>query len=698
VKTFFFSFLISSLSTLASAPNELETAENFDKTILDAENEVFFDGKLGKLVATPNARLRSGNILLIAKRIELDQKQNEAVAIGNVILSDGEFRLLSESMQINLISGDFNATNVKFGIYPWAIQAEKISRTNTTVQGLESDLYFLDKEKYEPNLKIRTLRLDQEKNAVDASGVFLRMGNQTIGQLPSFSGKISKKSLRFDLRAGNRKNLGYYLGTGGKWELNSALLSNTEITAYSKRGILVSPNFEWDSYSIGSINSGTVESGWIYDQGKSRGNDIHDLPLGRDRSFLHAYSVNRVRDNWRIAGQMEWNKDSEVIRDFHRDQFYQNQWNDSFAELAYEGRIWRISTFSRWQPNQYQATSAQLPTIRFDLAPSPIAKSTFYHSMNFEFSALRDKNGFGKLTQKSTKLDGAYKISRPIRMGNGLIYSPHLSYRRQNYSLDGPNARRSMGEWGNELRYEIYGDYNWKNATWGIDQIRHVVGFSVSHRKVSRLSASRESLIPQIDHPVSELNLTPIDLTDHVQADGLNPYEVVRLGYENEFLTRNGNKSHRIASINFFHDLYHHNQSNDHSPEEFFAGFAINPAPWIFLRGQSKLDTDLDQVIRNSFSIQLVDGTFNKIEIGYFKYLTFLDQWGVSAMHRWSESKIFHGSISIEKETDNIPYWHIGIEHQSSPAWTWLLSVSGRKGTAKENETEFAVSTRIFAF
>ena len=154
----------------------MKTAENLNKTILDAENEVFFDGKRGKLIATPNARLRSGDILLIAKRIELDQKQNEAVAIGNVILSDGEFRLLCENMQINLISGDFNATNVKFGIYPWAIQAEEISRTKSIVQGLESGLYFLGKEKYEPNLKIRKLKLDQEKDNVDASG-YLSLGS-----------------------------------------------------------------------------------------------------------------------------------------------------------------------------------------------------------------------------------------------------------------------------------------------------------------------------------------------------------------------------------------------------------------------------------------------------------------------------------------------------------------------------------------
>jgi lipopolysaccharide export system protein LptA len=49
----------------------------------------FLMANLGNLSPLPNARLRSGNILLIAKRIELDQKQNEAVAIGNVILSDG---------------------------------------------------------------------------------------------------------------------------------------------------------------------------------------------------------------------------------------------------------------------------------------------------------------------------------------------------------------------------------------------------------------------------------------------------------------------------------------------------------------------------------------------------------------------------------------------------------------------------------
>jgi hypothetical protein len=279
-----------------------------------------------------------------------------------------------------------------------------------------------------------------------------------------------------------------------------------------------------------------------------------------------------------------------------------------------------------------------------------------------------------------------------------LIYSPHLSYRRQDYSMDGPNANRSMGEWGNEIRYEVSGDYNWENATWNIDQIRHIMGFSISHRKVNRMSADQESLIPQIDNPFVELNLRPIDLMDHIEADGLTPYEVVRLGWENQFLTRSGEQTRRIASLHFFQDLYHKKENDGDIAKEFFASLSIQPAPWISFTGQSKINSDEGKVIRNSFSAQFIDGTVNTLEVGYFKYLSFSDQWRLSAKHRWDERKSFHTSIAFEEESNTIPYWQTAVEFNRSAAWTWIISVTGRKGTTKENETELALSTRIFAF
>ena len=70
---------------------------------------------------------------------------------------------------------------------------------------------------------------------------------------------------------------------------------------------------------------------------------------------------------------------------------------------------------------------------------------------------------------------------------------------------------------------------------WKIDQLRHVIGFSLSHRKVNRLESTRESSIPQIDVPFRQINMSPIDLMDHVESDGLEPYEVVRVGWENQY-------------------------------------------------------------------------------------------------------------------------------------------------------------------
>jgi hypothetical protein len=100
---------------------------------------------------------------------------------------------------------------------------------------------------------------------------------------------------------------------------------------------------------------------------------------------------------------------------------------------------------------------------------------------------------------------------------------------------------------GNELRYHLTGDYDWNDKTWKIDQIRHVVGFSLSHRKVNRLESTREDLIPQIDTPFKQLNMSPIDLMDYMEADALEPYEVVRLGWENQLLTRNESEIRSLA-------------------------------------------------------------------------------------------------------------------------------------------------------
>jgi hypothetical protein len=700
VKTFFFPFIILLSITFTFGQNEDSSSPNANKTILESDEEVYFDQALQKLVATPNARLQSGSILLTAHRIEYDRNQSEALATGKVLLTDGTIRLLAEKTKINLITGDFNASKVKTMLYPIALKSREISRSKNIIQGIDSSLYYLNEEKNEPYLNLSKVEINQSNNMLKAKNISLKIGDQVVGRLPSFRGKAEKKPLKYKLIAGKQSNLGWYLGTGGEWKLNPNIDLTADITAYTKRGWLLSPGLNWESgdRSEQDFSSGNLESGWIDDQGDALGNDLRGLAIDNRRAFLNAYSTNRVNQKWRIAAQVEWNDDSEVYRDFNRDRFYDQQWNDSFGEIAYDGENWTISALSRWQANEYESTIEQSPTVRFDLAPTPWMHSSLYHSLAFEFSAFREKGNFGELSQKSNKLDLGYEIIRPFRFSNGLIFSPHLAYRRQDYALPGLDAGRSFGELGNELRYHLTGDYDWNDKTWKIDQIRHVIGFSLSHRKVNRLESTRESIIPLIDVPFATLNKSPIDLMDHLESDALEPYEVVRLGWENELLTRSGNNARSLASINFFQDLYRTSESQPDSSKDFFTDLTLQPADWISLIGRSKINVETGNVIRSSFSTRLQDGIDNTIEIGYVKYIFFSNQWMINGMHRWDASKIVRGSIVYEEDDDDIPFWQTSLEYRLSPVWSWIFSVTGRDGTARENETEYALSTRVFAF
>ena len=101
----------------SNAQSEQSENNATTKTILEADREVFYDEKLKRLVAEPNARLQSGDVLLTADRIEYDRNQSEALALGKVILSDGIIRLLAGKIRINLQSGDFNESrNISLGI------------------------------------------------------------------------------------------------------------------------------------------------------------------------------------------------------------------------------------------------------------------------------------------------------------------------------------------------------------------------------------------------------------------------------------------------------------------------------------------------------------------------------------------------------------------------------------------------------
>ena len=100
----------------SQTPNSVPLSKQA-KTILEAEKEVFFDDETQRLIATPNARLSNGSLLLTANRIEYDRNRTIAFARGDVTLTNGTLRILARELEINLSTADFKALDVKAGFY-----------------------------------------------------------------------------------------------------------------------------------------------------------------------------------------------------------------------------------------------------------------------------------------------------------------------------------------------------------------------------------------------------------------------------------------------------------------------------------------------------------------------------------------------------------------------------------------------------
>ena len=134
------------------------------KVILESDNDVYFDEKLLKLVASGNARLENGSLLLTADRIEFDQNRSLASANGKVILTDGEFRILAKNLEISFKQETVNASEIKTMLYPVALKAKKKLKEKILLfMELTPSLYFLKEEPNEPNLNFRNIKYNQKK-------------------------------------------------------------------------------------------------------------------------------------------------------------------------------------------------------------------------------------------------------------------------------------------------------------------------------------------------------------------------------------------------------------------------------------------------------------------------------------------------------------------------------------------------------
>eukprot|EP01035_Chromulina_nebulosa_P067530 gene67530-92504_t len=116
---------------------------------------------------------------------------------------------------------------------------------------------------------------------------------------------------------------------------------------------------------------GYFRTGYINDHGDKEF-DLLGRPVPENRGYIEWQHEQKLTENLSLTAQLNWWKDSEILRDFRPRAFFPVQQPDTFVEAAYAGQNYFLYLFARFQPNSFQRVQERLPELRFDLLPTAI--------------------------------------------------------------------------------------------------------------------------------------------------------------------------------------------------------------------------------------------------------------------------------------------------------------------------------------
>jgi hypothetical protein len=660
--------------------------------ILESKEPIIYEDDNTTITAKGDASLRGKEFLLLADQISWNRTTGEAIAKGAVSLTKNSSRLLADQINLWTETGNFIAKNSKGGTPPKFFIADEIERNGSVETYRNAKVYMSEPGFLEPNFRTRLYASDDNASTFKIASSQLRLGNVLVGVLPGYSGK--KRSglwgLNSVVKIGKDSTLGWYgeSSLSYNWE---DLTASTKINYYQERGILISPQLKLTQSWENGFSNSQLNGSWVYDQDSQLGRDTRGMFFSRNRGHVHFRNTSRTHDRWRSATLIEWESDSEIIRDFKRSFFYSNQWNQSNSELSYEGNGYTISVFGRWQAHDHESTVEQLPLLNLDFGPRRLPVLGLHQSSTLTYANLTQRNHFGQKKLKFQRLNAGYKLERPIHLIRGLTLTPSAAFLAQNHDL-GTNASQTyFDELGLDLHSSLYQSIPYNNETWEISEILHTMNFSVGFRNTERLSGPGSIDIVKVFPVVDDLNLAPLDLLDHRNSEAVFDKKLIRFGWQNLFLGKWDDRSRTLLSMNTFYDMHKRHKRDNSTMDSIYSDISIHPSHWFSLSMRQKTDVKTGKNFRKSYGLNFKDGRFQGASISYLSYLNFNNYSSFSGWKRLNEK--LNGSISALYDLDKsfLTYWRGRLEYKTSGSWVWDFSITQRKGTRKENNTEWSV-------
>lgn len=588
-------------------------------------------------VASGHARFAQGNLVLSADQLTLARDRSTVTAAGHVVATRDTQRLLADQLVYKIGIGTFSAQHVRFGAYPYYVEGDSATGDPGEIRVSHATLTYGEPGPWQPTLRAESIIYSPGKR-IRTEDSRAGIGTTHFLPFPKITHDFHESVIsHLSATGGFNRTLGAYVEASAHLPAAPGLFLGANAGFYSSRGLLVGPS---GTYAHDQDLKGVFRSGYINDHGDKK-SDILGRPVPENRGYVEWQHTQQLTENLSLTAQANWWKDSEVVRDFHPRNFFPVQEPDTYAESVYAGPNYFVSAFARFQPNSFHAVQERLPEIRFDLMPLAVGAG-IYERFSASAAVLRENplplgpaNPVQIGQRRSTRLDGYYSLERPIAPTDWFAFTPIVGARVTHYanahttagdfpvsppasspaltlpasvSLPLEDYTRTLGEFGFDARLRTSGKFDYQNARWGINGLRHLLTPRVSYRYIPEGDRGR-GRIPMIDRRVFSTYLPPLGLASTRNLDDLPATNILRLGLDNTVQTRDADYGSRdLFTLNLASDFRFKRARGERGVSEIHADVAFAPAHWLQVDGYSRLTPQTGSLQEFNSGVTLHDG------------------------------------------------------------------------------------------
>jgi LPS-assembly protein len=661
-----------------------------------------YDLRTGESVITGDAKILLGDMLLTADEIRYNTKTHVAVATGRVTFTQGTRRLLADTVTVNLQTKVYSAENLRFGTYPIYGTGKSATGDKDEITLHEGIISYREPGPWQPTLNANKI-IYGPGDRVRAESAQAGIGSARPLPFPKFQQRLNEPLFPYvKLSAGYRRSLGAYGEAGVRIPVREGLRLGGDISYYTERGLMVGPSGQYENREAGRELRGFFQSGFINDHGDKL-TDVLGRPVAENRGFVEWEHQQHITDDLTLTGQLNYWKDSAIVRDFRPDEFFHVQEPDTFLETVYTGNNYLVSVFARFQPNSFQAVQQRLPEIRFDLLPTALGGG-FYHQLNASAVHLREDPLPGGTQLKSNRVDAYYALIRPFTPREWLGITPVAGGRVTHYAnTKGAVApggyTRLLGEIGVDAALRASATFEYQNSVWKINGLRHLVTPRVSYRHIPHADRGRQ-YIPMIDRRQAFTTYLPtlgLGATRHI--DDLERTNILRVGIDNMLQTRDLTYGSRdLLMLNLAADFRFDRNPGERELSEVHTEMAVMPTSWLQFDLYSSYGLQTSKLRELNSGLTIHDGEAWSLRFANNFLRGEIEDYYLDGSVRLNEIYEARGLLHYDARKRRFNQQAYGISQNLNNIWRISYVVTFYSGRQRESDFGFNVQIDTLGF